>query len=145
MYVDWDSLLSRYPISPQDFDPATELEAAEFFLVEFRYLNHQPSATQPINRILESQQSPEIQLTRHPSRSTNGYQIVTENAAPAKVLRGIVTCPPAAIQTQPSTSEHDEMQVLFHGGPIAKENNKKVTKRARIGILRKTVTYQSKC
>ena len=144
MYVDWDSLLSRYPISPQDFDPATELEAAEFFLVEFRYLNHQPSATQPINRILESQHSPEIQLTRQPSWSTNGYQILTENAAPAQVQRRIVTCPPAAIQTQRSTSEHGEMQVLFHGGPIAKEN-KKVTKRARIGILRKTVTYQSKC
>ena len=138
MYVDWDSLLSRYPISPLDFDPAPELEAAEFFLMEFRHLNHEHSTTQPINSIPESQQNPEIQLTRQPSCSTSGYQILRENAAPVNnVLHSIVTCPP-------STSERDEMQVLFHGGPIPKEN-KKITKKARIGILRKTVTYQSKC
>ena len=139
MYVDWDSLLSRYPISPLDFDPATELEAAEFFLMEFRHLNHEARTPQPINMIPESQQNTEIQLTRQPSCSTNGYQILTENVAPAnKVLHRIVTCPP-------STSEQGEMQVLFHGGPIPKENKKEITKRARIGILRKTVTYQSKC
>ena len=140
MDVDWDNLLSQYPISSLDFDPTTELEAADFFLMEFKYLNPELSTTKPVNGILESQQITETQVTRQPACSTDGHQIPPENAAPVKVLRQIVKCPPIVNQ---STNENDGVQVLFHGGPIAKENSK-ITKTARIGILRKTVTYQSK-
>ena len=148
--VDWDKLLSQYPPPTLDFDTAKELEAAEFFLTEFKDLVLNPEEV-TANHTQRDETRTEMKLcTTTILRKPKDYS--TQKATPVKILRKTVTQKTSASQKTNSIRKDDGPQLLFHGGPITNQNKvqqnrqdgSKITRTARVGILRKTITYQSK-